>query len=280
MSLLPISWKGMKLSKTLVSTLLQKAPPPKRSSKCSLAVVIPVRDRDDHLKQLLPLLLPQLEKACASYHVFIVKQDDQAPFNKGALFNAAVSEIGDRYDYLCFHDVDFCPETVDYRFCSYPLRPFSFTRGNKTYETQICQKRLDFLLAQSFLPTKMRLASVYDHFWGGVVLVPTATFKKANGFSNAFPGWGFEDLDFLIRLFAIGETPYADSQGIFSLLPHKNSAKSYEKALLEKNLERYMTLSKKGNFNEGFSTVSYDLTSIQNQDTTTVLSLCQLRQKS
>ena len=37
----------------------------------------------------------------------------------------------------------------------------------------------------------------YSQYFGGVVLISREDFEKANGYSNEYWGYGFEDLDLL-----------------------------------------------------------------------------------
>jgi hypothetical protein len=41
---------------------------------------------------------------------------------------------------------------------------------------------------------------IFDTYFGGVTLFPVDLFKKVNGYSNEYWGWGFEDDDLLMRL--------------------------------------------------------------------------------
>ena len=41
---------------------------------------------------------------------------------------------------------------------------------------------------------------VFDTYFGGVTIFPIDAFKKVNGYSNEYWGWGFEDDDLLLRL--------------------------------------------------------------------------------
>ena len=41
---------------------------------------------------------------------------------------------------------------------------------------------------------------VFDTYFGGVTIFPIDAFKKVNGYSNEYWGWGFEDDDLLLHL--------------------------------------------------------------------------------
>ena len=159
---------------------------------------------------------------------------------------------------LCFHDVDFFPSKVDYRYPGFPYRPFVRTRGHKVYTKEFCQEKLLRLLRSG--PSEVERESVvYPHCFGGVTLVHRETFFEVGGFSLAFPFWGFEDLDFLLRLFAAGYAPHYDPSGVFDLLPHEHviTTQKENTPLVEANQERFETLSKKGKFDDGLAELKY-----------------------
>ena len=54
-----------------------------------------------------------------------------------------------------------------------------------------------FILPQDFTNSNRE---IFDTYFGGVTLFPIDLFKKVNGYSNEYWGWGFEDDDLLMRL--------------------------------------------------------------------------------
>jgi hypothetical protein len=57
-----------------------------------LAIVVPYRDREEHLKKFLPAM-----KKCdflndIDYEILIVEQEDGKPFNRGKLLNVGAIE--------------------------------------------------------------------------------------------------------------------------------------------------------------------------------------------
>jgi hypothetical protein len=55
--------------------------------------------------------------------------------------------------------------------------------------------------------------------FGGVVLMEASQFAQANGFSNRYWGWGFEDVDLRERLLRTGRR-IAHREGSFTRLAH------------------------------------------------------------
>ena len=149
-----------------------------------LAVVVPYRDRPDHLAAFVPYLEDYLNMTTLDYHVFIIEQSaDGRSFNRGAIKN--VGAVLSTSDNLIFHDIDHLPIDADY---SCPVAPTG--------------------LAGSV---------------GGVVSVPRWAFEGANGYSNLYWGWGYEDTDLVKRLSEHGHG-FALLNSKFRLLPHQSEA--------------------------------------------------------
>ncbi|RWS29262.1 uncharacterized protein B4U80_05148 [Leptotrombidium deliense] len=104
-------------------------------SRHRVAIIIPYRDRKEHLFVLLNQLHPILQRQQLDYKIFVVEQCwtfmltsfypyykimrilklhffGNDTFNKGVLMNAGVKEALKEYDFHCFvfHDVDLIPE--------------------------------------------------------------------------------------------------------------------------------------------------------------------------
>ena len=102
-----------------------------------VAIIIPYRDRWDHLSILLYHLHPILQRQQLDYRVYVAEQFGNETFNKGVLMNAGVREALKEADYHCFvfHDVDLIPEDdrnlytcpVSPRHMSYAVDKFNYT---------------------------------------------------------------------------------------------------------------------------------------------------------
>lgn len=152
-----------------------------------LAVIIPFRNRHNHLEQLIPELKKILNKQNPEHEIYVIEQsgglegngtwhDGEQPFNKGALFNAGV-EIAkkDGFDYVILHDVDLIPECSDY---GYPKGPIHL----------------------SYLVEQFQYKPQYPELFGGVFSISIDDYYKSGGYASDFWGWGKEDDDFYIRL--------------------------------------------------------------------------------
>lgn len=145
--------------------------------KDKLAIIVPYRDREDHLNVFIPHMNSFLANKEIDYTIFIAEQADDRPFNYGKLCNVVVNEIPKDYTYFCFHDIDMLPLTDECDY-SYPDTPTHLATNVEAHRNK--------------LP--------YPQYFGGVVLINREDFEFANGYSNEYWGYGFEDLDLLKRL--------------------------------------------------------------------------------
>ena len=159
-------------------------------SNHTLAIVVPYRDRREHLDIFLPHMVAFLSNKNIDYKLFIVEQADDKPFNYGKVCNVAFDLLKEDYDYFCFHDIDMLP-TSDKADYSYPKTPIHLATRVQVHENT--------------LP--------YLQYLGGVFIIPKEQFEEVNGFSNEYYGWGYHDLDLLYRMDKAGLK--LDSEYIF-----------------------------------------------------------------
>lgn len=143
-----------------------------------LGIIVPFRNRHDHLHQFIDCISEYLIKNNFQYEIIVVHQDNGKLFNRGMLLNIGFKEAQKRNcDYVVFHDVDMLPIDVDYSYSNKPLH-----------------------LATNFeIETGENERTIFDTYFGGVTMFPTKLFEKINGFSNKYWGWGYEDDDLLLR---------------------------------------------------------------------------------
>jgi len=142
-----------------------------------LAIIVPYRDRQEHLDVFVPHIHEFLKDKGIDYTIFIAEQTDDRPFNYGKLCNIATKEVGEEYTYFAFHDIDMLPISDDCDY-GYPDSPTHLATNVEAHNNE--------------LP--------YPQYFGGVVLISREDFEKANGYSNEYWGYGFQDLDLLYRL--------------------------------------------------------------------------------
>jgi len=145
--------------------------------KDKLAIIVPYRDRQEHLDVFVPHMHEFLKDKGIDYTIFIAEQTDDRPFNYGKLCNVVTKEIGEEYTYFAFHDIDMLPISDDCDY-SYPDSPTHLATNVEAHDNK--------------LP--------YPQYFGGVVLINREDFENANGYSNEYWGYGFQDLDLLYRL--------------------------------------------------------------------------------
>lgn len=153
--------------------------PEKCQAKHKVAIIVPYRDREPHLKAFLLNIHRFLQRQQIEYGIYIVEQAGNQPFNRAMLMNVGAAEAVKQHDYMCyiFHDVDLLPED-DRNLYTCPIQPRHMS-----------------VSIDSFL---YRLP--YDDIFGGVSAMTVDQFKAVNGFSNLFWGWGGEDDDMANRL--------------------------------------------------------------------------------
>jgi hypothetical protein len=162
-----------------------------------LTIVIPFRDRDHHLRQLLPPLTQMLAAQAIRYRILVVEQEPGRPFNRGKLINVGFSHAAPETDYYCIHDVDAIPVVANYACPSQPLR-----------------------LVNRLLSTDRAANVCPRHYFSGAISVRKEQVLAVNGFSNEYWGWGKEDDEYLFRLQMAGFLCYFDSLGAYHDLPN------------------------------------------------------------
>ena len=202
-----------------------------------VAIIVPYRGREEHLRTFLLHMHFYLPRQQLDYAIFIVEQHGSEPFNRAMLMNVGATEALKSYDYLCFifHDVDLLPED-DRNLYSCPAQP-----RHMSVAINIFLYRLP-----------------YENIFGGVSAMTVDQFRRVNGFSNKFWGWGGEDDDISYRLrqnnFYISRYPANIAR--YHMLKH-----SKEKA----NPDRYKYLHSgpKRMDKDGYNSLKYKLVSIE-----------------
>ncbi|XP_036388279.1 beta-1,4-galactosyltransferase 5-like [Megalops cyprinoides] len=144
-----------------------------------VAILVPFRNRHEHLPILLRHLVPVLQRQRLQFGFYIIEQTGDQPFNRAMLFNVGFREAMKDSDWDCmvFHDVDHIPENDrNYYGCGKMPRHFAVELDKYSY----------------MLP--------YEEFFGGVSGLTVEQFRKINGFPNGFWGWGGEDDDLWNRV--------------------------------------------------------------------------------
>ncbi len=164
-----------------------------------LAIVVPYRDRTQHLAQFVPHMTTYFERDKLDKQIDvtinIIEQKGDTPFNRGRLANCGFLLKEKEADYVCIHDVDYLPMWADYSWSKNPAR---------------------------LIWHGLSLKEDHYSFFGAVTLLDNAVFRQVNGFPNCYWGWGPEDREFGFRCRARGlEIERRD--GTYIPLRHQNA---------------------------------------------------------
>uniref|UniRef100_A0A182MW45 Galactosyltransferase N-terminal domain-containing protein n=1 Tax=Anopheles culicifacies TaxID=139723 RepID=A0A182MW45_9DIPT len=148
--------------------------PPNCTARNRVAIIVPYRDREQHLPIFLKNIHALLMKQQLEYGIYIVEQTAGSSFNRAKLMNIGFVEAMKQKNWECmvFHDIDLLPMD-DRNLYTCPDQPRHMSVAVDTF----CFK----------LP--------YNAIFGGVSAMTEKQFRMVNGFSNSFWGWGGEDDD-------------------------------------------------------------------------------------
>ena len=132
----------------------------------STILIIPYRDREEHLEYFLKHSRPLLKKYIPDIKIVIVEQVAGKSFNRGLMLNIGFKEV-DGENYFT-HDVD--------------INPLEHTIKD-LYNKHIDDNEI------------MGIYTSQCNTLGGIIKFKRSTFININGFPNNFWGWGCEDKD-------------------------------------------------------------------------------------
>uniref|UniRef100_A0A182SGI5 Uncharacterized protein n=1 Tax=Anopheles maculatus TaxID=74869 RepID=A0A182SGI5_9DIPT len=176
--------------------------PPDCTARNRVAIIVPYRDREQHLPIFLKNIHSLLMKQQLEYGIYIVEQTAGSSFNRAALMNIGFVEAMKQKNWECmvFHDIDLLPMD-DRNLYTCPDQPRHMSVAVDTFGFK--------------LP--------YSTIFGGVSAMTEKQFRMVNGFSNSFWGWGGEDDDMSNRLKHVGFhiARYPVNIARYTMLNHK-----------------------------------------------------------
>lgn len=196
------------------------------------SIIICYRDREEHLKKLIPKLRQVFRDKA---EIIVVEQDDHDKFLRGNLFNAGAQQA--KGDILIFHDIDHYPvgDVFDLIEEQYnppagvdvwlPIKRVTYVNNNAfDFSTVIHVEKELIELPIEDVPSGYRhfKDGVDDDFYGGIEVFRREAFFKINGFNSLYRGWGLEDADLRERV-ALHRLNVQRGDGDYWALPHKNS---------------------------------------------------------
>jgi len=146
--------------------------------KYKLGVCVPYRNREEHLKEFIPVISKFLESKDIDFKIYFAHQIDDKLFNRGAMKNiAAKHAFEDGCDYIVWHDIDMVPEddTCDYAFPNDNPQHIAVRISQSDYQLK------------------------YEEYFGGAVVFSKEQVERTNGYSNDYWDWGMEDDDLFWR---------------------------------------------------------------------------------
>lgn len=152
-----------------------------------MKIIVPYRNREDNLKTFL--------QHYNGFDIFIVEQSEKKAFNRAKLLNIGVIES--KAKLFCLHDVDLI---------AFSLQKYREFKGGAEHYSGLC--------------SQFNYIRPYHELFGGVTCFDIDTFRKCNGMSNKYWGWGGEDDDLYQRCLANGIKPILNDYKYLSL-PHK-----------------------------------------------------------
>ena len=167
-----------------------------------LGVLVPYRNREEHLEIFTSHMKKYFSKQNLDYTIIVSEQSQDSPFNRGLLLNLAFLKAKElKCDYVVLHDIDMLPIDADYSYPEFPRH----------------------MITDLQLPPKVeRVMETY--YFGGATIFSTKHFELINGFSNNYWGWGFEDDDLRLRCKEKNIlSDYYRRKGEYKTLEHKEN---------------------------------------------------------
>lgn len=161
-----------------------------------MTIIVPYRDRPQHLAQFIPHMRAYLPGA----KIIIVEQADEKPFNRGKLLNIGFLE-SERDTHYVFHDIDMLPINVDYE--------------PNVGVTQLAGSNIQL-----------------RDYLGGVTMFDHDTFKRVGGYHNDYFHRA-EDNELRFNLHRL-KIPVLELHGRFKQLHHERKAPEFIAALWDK----------------------------------------------
>ncbi|XP_029460079.1 beta-1,4-galactosyltransferase 1-like isoform X2 [Rhinatrema bivittatum] len=215
-----------------------------------VALIIPFRHRDEHLKYWLYYLHPILQRQQLDYGVYVINQDGEETFNRAKLLNVGFAEALKDYDYDCFvfSDVDLIPmdDRNIYKCYSQPRH------------LSVSMDKFGFRLP-------------YNQYFGGVSALSKEQFQKINGFPNNYWGWGGEDDDIYNRITSRGMSLSRPDAiiGKCRMIHHNRDVKN------EPNPQRFDRIAhtKETMNSDGLNSLSYEVVKTEKKPLYTIITV-------
>ena len=175
------------------------------------SIIIPYRDRKNHLEVLLPRLQEKFEGV--DHEIIVSEQNNQDNFQIAIVNNIGFMKSSG--DVIILHQVDYYPgDDLDYTFTGDAL-----LMGAKAI---FLDEDNASLRPEHDIPGGYRGFSqaIDPNFYGGVVMMSRKHFETINGLNPLYKGWGNEDEDLRERLKWANIKVRRQSEGVYFCLYH------------------------------------------------------------
>jgi beta-1,4-galactosyltransferase 4 len=184
------------------------------------SIIIPYRNREDHLLTLLPRLQEVFKKK--DYEIIISEQDNQDNFQIAIVEN--IGYLHSTGDIIVLHQVDYYPtEDVTYEFDGNVMLParkgIFLNKGNQEVRPL------------SDVPAGYRnfYHEIDPNFYGGVIVLSKNQFEVINGLNPLYKGWGNEDEDLRERIKWANLPCKRNDVGTYYCLYHEDNGDMHNK---------------------------------------------------
>merc|ERR550519_904815 len=133
----------------------------------------------NQLLTMLHYMIPILVRQNIKFKFFLISQTQNVKFNRAKLLNVGYSEVTNLNEFDCFifHDVDLVLQNDKAIYHCEDI-PMHFSGYIDIFKYKL----------------------LYGYLFGGVTAFSEEAFKKINGYSNEYWGWGGEDDDISHRM--------------------------------------------------------------------------------
>jgi glycosyltransferase involved in cell wall biosynthesis len=184
------------------------------------SIIIPYRNREEHLQVLLPVLIDKFSDE--SFEIIVSEQNDTDNFRISCVQNIAYKYA--KGDILIFHQVDYVPsDDVSYEVNDVPVLPAH--RGIFLDKDNVSLRNINDI------PAGYRSWSdeIDPNFYGGVICMTRTHFETLNGFNPLYRGWGNEDEDLRERFKWANIPVHRNQTGTFYCLYHEDNGAIHNK---------------------------------------------------
>ena len=198
--------------------------------KKDVCIIVPYRDREEHLSKFAPHVSKVLSDENLSYEILVVEQVPGKPFNRAKLLNVGFHYKKDAFKNYVFHDVDMLP-----------------------IENKASYVAVETPTHYAAIVEQFGWNLAYPEYVGGVTSFDQESFEKINGFCNEYWGWGAEDDD-LYRRCKINDVKFMRRHNMYSSLNH-------ERVILKDEYTRNLSVLQEWEKwkNDGLTTLKYNI---------------------